>query len=81
MLVAFLAHEQCGLHSDAKICDSIDSVVHKQEKISAHSKLRSALDIGADALGEVLKKKTSWNPRANVCFGLHKACVMVIEIF
>ena len=79
--MAILAHEQCALHSDDEICDAIDCVVHKQEKISAHPKLRSALDIGADALGEVLKKKTSSNPRANVCFGLHKTCVLVIEIF
>ena len=77
--MAILAHEQCVLHSNDEF-EAIDSVVEKQET-SVCIPSRRALDIGADALGEVLKKKTSWNPRANVCFGLHKACVMVIEIF
>ena len=79
--MAILAHEQCVLHSNDEICKAIDSVVEKQESISAHPKLRRALDIGADALGDMLKTKTNWNPDANICFGLHKACVMVIEIF
>ena len=71
------AHSPRQRYDGPKMSDAIASVVDQRKSIGEQAKLRHRINDGADALAEVLRANTDWDPVANKQYGLVKACVVL----